>query len=182
MSFPNNSFAIDQLESDQYGGRPNGANTFDAQSWTWITGLVRAIEASFFSHVRVSWDNIVAVVQNAVAIGDVIAIDLSRDYSVPSTQQQLPWIDKYSTIVANAGTPKILGVAVSQAAALGKAQIATGGLLPQSVTGLTSQTAGNSIEANSSTSRLQPHTSGTILGYTSPNGNLILLPFGRTAA
>jgi len=180
VPYPGNQFANDQPETDQYGGRSDGGNTFDAQAWTWITGLLRAITISYFAHVRVSYDVGVSIVQEGVAVGDVLAVDLSRDATDPVTQFSIPWVGKYTSIVAAAGTPKINGVCVQAAASQGKALYARGGLLPKAITGLGSVAAASLVSVDPVTNKLRVFVAGDeSLGYSSPNGNVFLQFSGR---
>lgn len=174
-AYPDNQFLNDQLEPDQYGGSPT-PGIFDWLAWTWITGLVRNISKVILSNVRVSYTNSVVVVQHAVVPGDVLAIDLSQSYTDPTTQLKVPFVDKYSTIVSGGGIPKVIGVAVVTTSALGRCQYATGGLLPQAISGLSGQTGGTMISVNPANSRLRVWQVGDdTLGYTDPNGNILLV-------
>jgi hypothetical protein len=180
MAYPDNVFESDQLEEDQYGGAD--PDIFDNQAWTWITGLIRSVSKRFLSHVRVSWDQIVVTVQEGVAIGDVLAVDLSQDALDPTTQAVLHYVKKYSTIVGAGGTPKIIGVCVAAASALGRTAVATGGLLPQSISGITSIGAASLVAADATTSRLRLATnSDDTMGYSSPQGSVLLEFIGRVS-
>lgn len=181
MAYPDNVFQLDQLEPDQYGGREDGGATFDGDAWTWITGLVRAISARVIAGTRMPWVSSVAVVQEGVNIGDIIAVDVYRDAYDPTTQLVLPYVAKYGTVVTE--IPIILGVCVEAAAAGGKVTYAHGGLLPPAITGLTGMTAGALLAADATTSRLRAWVSGDdALAYTSPGGSALLLFPGRMAA
>jgi hypothetical protein len=181
MSYPDNSFELDQLEVDQYGGAE--ADLFDGNAWTFITGLARSITRVVLRNVRVSWSGAVVLVQAGVAIGDVLAIDLSRDALDPITQAVQPYVQRYADVVTAGGTPQVLGVCVAAAAAGKKAQIATGGVLPPSITGLSAMTGGALVSVNATTSKLQAWTAGDdALGYTSPLGSVLLMFAGRVAS
>lgn len=176
--YPDNSFEQDLLEADQYGGAD--ADTFDARAWTFITGLARSISRVVLSNVRVPWACAVVVVQSAVNVGDVAAVDMSRDAIDPSTQAFLPYVQRYIDVVAAGGTPQVLGVCVAAASAGMKAQIAVGGLLPPTITGLASQTGGGLVSVNPTTGKLRAFVAGDdSLGYTTPSGSVVLLFHGR---
>jgi hypothetical protein len=180
MAYPDNNFDLDQEEADQYGGAD--ADVFDSDAWTFVTGLVRKIARRFFSHVRVPWSGAVVVVQEGVTLGDVVAMDVTRDYTDPTTQQKLPYIAKYATIVAAGGTTEIVGVVVAGASALGKAQVATGGWLPPTYTGLTAMTGGSLVSVNATSSRMQAWNAGDeSIGTASPSGCVALKFPGRVA-
>jgi hypothetical protein len=73
-----------------------------------------------------------------------------------------------------------LGVSVATTAALAKAQYATGGLLPQAITGLSSQTVAGLVGADPVTNKLRPAAAGDDgLGYASPGGAVLLNFPGR---
>ena len=176
--YPDNSFEQDLLESDQYGGAD--ADTLDARAWTFLTGLVRSVSRVVLSNVRVPWSCGVFVVQSAVSIGDVVAVDLSRDALDPSTQAVLPYVQRYIDVVAAGGTPQVLGVCVAAASAGKKAQIALGGIVPPTLSGLTSQTGGALVSVDPVTGKLRAWVAGDdALGYTTPKGCVLLMFNGR---
>lgn len=181
MAYPNNSFENDQLEVDQYGGAPAG--NVDSNAWTFVTGLVRSIAKVVLGNIRVSYSSSCAVVQEAVALGDVIAIDVSKDATDPTTQKTIPYVGKYSTITTAGGTPKVLGVVTVAAAVQAKAQYANGGLLSPDITGLTSMTGGATLAVDATTSKLRAWAVGEdVLGYTTPGGCAFLEYMGRISS
>src|SRR6185503_9959786 len=47
-----------------------------------------------------------SIVQEVVAIGDVIAMDVSKDATIPGGTSKIPYVGKVSTITTAGGTPK----------------------------------------------------------------------------
>jgi hypothetical protein len=173
MPYPDSNFNLDQDDDDQYGG--GDPDIIDSDAWTYVTGKVRAIALRFLSHARVPWSTAVVVVQESVTVGDALAMDMSRDFTDPTTQLKLPFVARYTTIVAAGGTPQFIGVAVAVGAALAKAQIAVGGMLPQAITGLGTMTGGAKVSVNPATSRLKAWVGGdTAVGMTTPSGCVLL--------
>lgn len=122
-----------------------------------------------------------ATVHEAVVVGDVIAIDVSQD--VVSGTSHIPYVGKVSTITTAGGTPKTIGVVVLAGAALATAQYAIGGMLTPDITGLSAMTGGAIVSVNTGTSKLQAAAVGDDpLGYTTPNGCVLLEFLGRISS
>jgi hypothetical protein len=179
MAYPNNSFEQLQLEVDQYGGA--NPTTFNKDAWTFITGLVRSVSKVVLgSVVPQTYATATLTVQESVVVGDVVAVDVTRDATDATTLQPIAWVGKYSTIVTASGDPKVCGVVLSAASVGGKAVIAVGGVIPRSISGIASITAGALVAADATTSRLRAWVAGDDgLGYATPAGNVVWLYSGR---
>lgn len=174
MTFPSNQFDVDELEPDQYGGRPDGFDLFDGKAWDWLTQLVRDISARVLGTVRISHMTVAVGVQENVSTGHVLAVDLTRD-AIDKTGNVIPYVAKFATVAASSSSFQVLGVAVAAASAGAKVQCSMGGALPKSVSLVSGLPFNALVSADPVTSKLRVFQAGdTELGITTALGTIVL--------
>jgi hypothetical protein len=169
QGYPDNLFRFDQLNT-LFGGEVKSA--FGGPAWEFINGWVRDIASSFLAHIRVSWSTQTPITQEAVVVGDCMAMDFSR-----AVDGGGPYVGKLSSIGDTNGS--FLGLAAEPAGAGSRVRVASGGVVPSSITGLTSLASRMGVTPDLISNKLraaQPRTE-QVIGYSDVKGNVLLIPF-----
>lgn len=176
--YPSNTFEAGLLNS-LFGGA--NASEFGQDAWTFTSGLAWSITNWLLRWKRKPYTVVVPIVQEDVAIGDVLAIDFTLT-ATNADGQTILYVRRYGTWTA-AGTFLMLGVALEGATAGAQCHTAVGGALPANIfSGLTGQAAGATLTADTGTGKLRAWATGeTVYAYVASNAAVFLLYPGRLA-
>lgn len=163
MAYPDTSLKQDVQDPD-FGGQP--PNKFGVPAFQWINSVLQFLSSVYLLYVRKPWTTQVVISTDAASAGDVAAIDAGSS-NVGGAYK----VSRYSNTMAN---PVVVGVYLEPVSMGAKARVATGGILPPTLTGLPTGTTSQQCGLNASTGRLRVAVGGDLaMGTIDPQGNVI---------
>jgi hypothetical protein len=167
-AFPDTTLREDQLDPE-YGGRPG--NELGILNWAWLHGVVRFLSEAFLEYARVPWTTAVMISQDKATLGDVAVMRM--DTFVPAYGYHA---GKYS----NGSTDqRFLGVFLESVSSGAKARFAIGGIIPPTITGLSSVGSPADVGVDPTNGRLRAAQPGdTIVGEMDIMGNFLPTQYG----
>lgn len=176
--YPGNQFRQGK-RSTLFGG--GTATEFGGNAWLRLNGVVKAIEDWLLDFFRKPFTPGVCVVQEAVAIGDVLVADLAL--SANDADGHPAFYVRRLPSGTGATNALRIGIALEAASAFADCHYAVGGMLPANMfTGLTGLAAGSRLTADATTGRLRAWTTGDDTdGFVTATGAVFLLYQGRLA-
>lgn len=163
----------DDVVDPLYGGRP-GAE-FGALAWTWCANVLQFLGTAFLTYNRAPYTTQVVVTQQAVAAGEWVVFDASSPVAGGGYR-----VRKVAGGDAGSSTAFLLGLALEPAAAGARVRVASGGLIPRTITGLAALAAGAPVTVDYASARLRAAAGGeVVVGYGDTAGNVLLLAPAR---
>jgi len=168
MGYPDTELKNDALDPP-YGGRP--AAEFGGLAWQFVHAVLDFLERAHLQHNRAPYRTVAAVVgSGSLALGEVAVVDLGA-----STVGGAYLVRKAASGDASSANVRVLGVCVVGAGVGARALLATSGLLPRTVTGFASLSAGAALAVDFTAGRLKVAGGGDpVVAYADLAGNALL--------
>jgi hypothetical protein len=168
VTYPNSALVDDVLD-ESYGGQPG--NAWGSPAFAWVNSVLTFLGDAYLKYTRVPYTTLVVTVQQAVAAGD--AIVLYPDNGVVGGGF---YAARYAASQTNL---HLLGIALEPVSAGAKCRVASQGIVPARLTGLTATGSSADVGIYATTGRLRIAQGGdTVVGRVDANGNLLLYGYG----
>jgi hypothetical protein len=156
-------------EDDDFGGRP--AAEFGGLAWAWANAVLVFLGRAHLTYARVPWTTVVAVSRDAALAGQVAVFApnvaaAARGYTV------VP----YGVALSEA---RVVGIYLESCGPGARARLATGGLVPPTVSGLGTRAAPVDAGLDATTGRVRVAEAGDlVLGRLDLQGHLLFTAYG----
>jgi len=174
--YPGNGFRLGR-RSTMFGG--GTAVEFGGDAWLWLNGLAYEMHSWLIDYFHKPWTTQVALVQEAVTIGDILVADLA----LTTTDADGYTVIYVRRLVSGTGATNaiVIGIALESVASFSECHYAVGGLLPANMfTGVSGFAPGTKLAADATSGRLKVWATGDeVLAYAAANGAILLLFPGR---